>query len=190
MFISLITWVFHRIGWQIKGELPKLDKYLLIAAPHTSNWDFIIAVMAKFVLKEHINFLGKHQLFIPPWGWLFRALGGSPVNRSKHNNLVESAVHEFNTRKDYKLALAPEGTRSDVKRWRTGFYHIAKAADVPIICVGLDFKNKSIKIEPPRWVSDDMTKDMNQILDSFRAYEGKYSKEIPTFEGSETKDTK
>ena len=182
MVISAINWVFHRMGWTLKGELPELDKYVLIAAPHTSNWDFVIAVMAKYIVRQKINYLGKHQLFIPPWGWFFRATGGSPVNRSKNNNLVDTAIHEFKHRKSYKLALAPEGTRANVSRWKTGFYHIAKAADVPIICIGLDFKNKQIVIDKPMKVSDDMASDMNQILDFFRGIEGKYPKEIPQFE--------
>ena len=182
MFISIISWVFQKLGWQIKGELPQLDKYILIAAPHTSNWDFIFAVMAKLIVREKIHFLGKHQLFTPPWGWLFRALGGSPVNRSKNNNLVETAVHEFNTRQTYKLALAPEGTRSAVTRWKTGFYHIAQKANVPIVCIGLDFKNKQIRIEPSFTVSDNITADMNQILDYFREIKGKYPKAIPKFD--------
>ncbi len=181
MFISLITWLFHQTGWRLKGELPGLDKYILIAAPHTSNWDFVIALTAKYIVREKINYLGKHKLFFPLWGWFFRATGGSPVDRSKHNNLVDAAVDEFKRGKTYKLALAPEGTRSNVGRWKTGFYHIARTADVPVICIGLDFKNKQVVIDRPRRVTDDMAYDMNQILDFFRGIEGKYPKNIPSF---------
>ncbi|MBM7071096.1 lysophospholipid acyltransferase family protein [Shewanella sp. 202IG2-18] len=187
MLVSLISWIFHKMGWRIEGELPPIDKYILIAAPHTSNWDFIIAVMAKFIVREDIHFLGKHQLFIPPWGWLFRALGGSPVNRNKNNNLVETAVHEFDVRNAYKLALAPEGTRSAVTRWKTGFYHIAQKANVPIVCIGLDFKNKAIIIQSPFEASGQMNDDMNLILDFFRSVNGKYPKVIPDFFDTENR---
>ncbi|RYV03672.1 acyltransferase [Shewanella sp. OPT22] len=188
MLVSFISWIFHKMGWRIEGELPPIDKYILIAAPHTSNWDFIIAVMAKFIVRENIHFLGKHQLFIPPWGWLFRALGGSPVNRNKNNNLVETAVHEFNVRNAYKLALAPEGTRSAVTRWKTGFYHIAHKANVPIVCIGLEFKKKQIVIRSPLHTNGDVEKDMNIILDYFRSIEGKHPKSIPTFHHSQTEE--
>lgn len=125
MFTHLCRWLLKISGWQIQGQLPSQAKYIVIVAPHTSNWDFIIGVLARGALNTRIHFLGKHQLFIPPWGWFFRAIGGSPVDRRKNNNLVDAAVQLFATQPDYKLALAPEGTRSPVTRWKCGFYHIA-----------------------------------------------------------------
>ena len=130
-------------GWSIEGSLPKENQYIIIAAPHTSNWDFIIAVMLRGALNEKIFYLGKSQLFKLPWGWFFSAMGGKPVDRTKSNNLVDAVVNIFKEDPYFKLALAPEGTRSAVKKWKTGFYYIAKGSNIPIVPCGLDFKKKN-----------------------------------------------
>lgn len=181
MFTRLCCWLLKMSGWQIEGELPALKKYILIVAPHTSNWDFIIGLLARGALNTRIHFLGKHQLFIPPWGWFFRAIGGSPVDRRKNNNLVDTAVQLFESKADYKLALAPEGTRSAVKRWKYGFYHIASKAGVPIVPVGLDFSRRTVVIHPPLQPSRDMTQDMDEILNFYRRIKGRHPKVIPDY---------
>lgn len=177
-FCKLILKLCH---WEISGQLPLTSKFIIIVAPHTSNWDFIIGVLARGALGEKINFLGKHQLFIKPWGWFFKAIGGTPVDRTKHNNLVQAAVAQFNEKKEYKLALTPEGTRSSVMRWKTGFYHIAKQAHVPIISIGFDFEKRQIIIGDCILTGDDMVQDMNNIINYFRNIKGKYPKDIPSF---------
>ena len=134
------------IGWSIEGSLPKENQYIIIAAPHTSNWDFIIAIMLRGALNEKIFYLGKSQLFKLPWGWFFSAMGGKPVDRTKSNNLVDAVVDIFNEDPYFKLALAPEGTRSAVKKWKTGFYYIAKGSNIPIVPCGLDFKKRTLFI--------------------------------------------
>ncbi|MCH1930437.1 lysophospholipid acyltransferase family protein [Shewanella sp. A25] len=181
MFTYLCRWILRITGWRFDGELPNQNKYIVIVAPHTSNWDFIIGVLARGALNTRIHFLGKHQLFIPPWGWFFRAIGGSPVDRRKNNNLVDSAVQLFETEPKYKLALAPEGTRSPVTRWKSGFYHIAHKADVPIVCVGLDFSRKAIVIRAPLAASGNIAQDMAVILDFHRSIKGRHPKLIPDF---------
>lgn len=184
MFTRLCCWLLKILGWQIEGLLPELKKYIVIVAPHTSNWDFIIGVLARGALNTRIHFLGKHQLFIPPWGWFFRAIGGSPVDRRKNNNLVDSAVQLFESKPDYKLALAPEGTRSPVKRWKCGFYHIANKAGVPIVPVGLDFSRRTVVIHTPLQPSGDIATDMHDILSFYRTIKGRHPKVIPDFVAS------
>lgn len=181
MFTRLCCWLLKIFGWQIEGELPILKQYIVIVAPHTSNWDFIIGVLARGALNTRIHFLGKHQLFIPPWGWFFRTIGGSPVDRRKNNNLVDSAVQLFESKPDYKLALAPEGTRSPVKRWKCGFYHIASKAGVPIVPVGLDFSRRTVVIHTPLQPSGDIVQDMGVILNFYRHIKGRHPKVIPDY---------
>ncbi len=181
IFTHVCRWLLSVSNWQIEGQLPNQAQYLVIVAPHTSNWDFIIGVLARGALNTRIHFLGKHQLFIPPWGWLFRAMGGSPVDRRKNNNLVDAAVQLFETQADYKLALAPEGTRSPVTRWKYGFYHIAQKAKVPIVAVGLDFSRKTVVIRPSIHPSGNMALDMEEIRSFYLGIKGRYPKTIPEF---------
>ncbi|WP_394204228.1 lysophospholipid acyltransferase family protein [Shewanella waksmanii] len=181
MIQALCKMLLAIIGWQVDGNMPKQDKYIVIVGPHTSNWDFIIGVIARGAIGEKINFLGKHQLFIPPWGWLFRAIGGTPVDRRKSNNLVDAVAKLFASKPQFKLALAPEGTRSPVKRWKTGFYHIATQADVPIVTVGLDFGRKAVVIAPSMTASGNIEQDMQHILDFYRCIKGRHPKDIPDY---------
>lgn len=185
MFTILCRWLLNISGWQIEGQLPDCAKYIIIVAPHTSNWDFIVGVLARGALGTRIHFLGKHQLFIPPWGWFFRAIGGSPVDRRKNNNLVDTAVQLFESKADYKLALAPEGTRSPVKRWKYGFYHIASKAQVPITPVGLDFSRRTVIIRTPLQPSGDIATDIHDILSFYRTIKGRHPKVIPDFVASD-----
>ncbi|GIU20564.1 lysophospholipid acyltransferase family protein [Shewanella sp. MBTL60-007] len=169
------------IGWKISGELPKNKQFIAIVAPHTSNWDFIIGVIARGALGAKVNFLGKHQLFIPPWGWFFKAIGGTPVDRRKSNNLVDAVAELFKADPNFCLALAPEGTRSPVSRWKTGFYHIANKAQVPIITVGLDFGKKTIVIAEGKLPTGDIRQEMNEIVDFYRSIQGRHPKAIPDY---------
>lgn len=168
-------------GWKIDGALPTEPQYIAIVGPHTSNWDFILGVLARGALGHEIHFLGKHQLFIPPWGWFFKAIGGTPVDRRKSNNLVDAVAQLFKHDPNFKLALAPEGTRSAVKRWKTGFYHIAVAAKVPIVTVGLDFDNSRVVIPPTIAPTGDIEQDMNTILSFYRTIKGRHPKVIPNY---------
>lgn len=181
MFQSLCKAILKLSGWTIDGHLPEAPQYIAIVGPHTSNWDFIVGVLARGALGQKIHFLGKHQLFIPPWGWLFRAIGGTPVDRRKNNNLVDAAAQLFQQDPNFKLALAPEGTRSPVKRWKTGFYHIATKAQVPIVTVALDFAGKRVVIPEAIRVTGDIDKEMVQILDFYRTIKGRHAKAIPDY---------
>jgi 1-acyl-sn-glycerol-3-phosphate acyltransferase len=156
------------------GSFPKqLKKYVIIAAPHTHWIDFPLAVSVKFAEGAPINYIGKASLFRPPFGFIFRWLGGSPVDRTKSNNRVDGIVEVFNNNDNFILALSPEGTRKKVDKWKTGFYYIAKGANVPIVMATLNFKKKEVKISEPYYLTNDMEKDFNFFHNYFKGVEGK-----------------
>jgi 1-acyl-sn-glycerol-3-phosphate acyltransferase len=136
------------LGWDFEGQMPNLSRFVVIVAPHTSNLDFFIGLFGKWALGVDIRFLAKSSVFVPPVGWFMRAIGGVPVVRTQRNNIVEQSIHEFATRQAFVLVLAPEGTRKRVREWKSGFWHIARAARVPICCVALDFGRKRIRLGP------------------------------------------
>ncbi|NJN42131.1 MAG: acyltransferase [Flammeovirgaceae bacterium] len=163
------------MGWKIIGQFPpELKKYVVAVAPHTSNWDFPVGVMARSVLRmQKAKFLGKSQLFKPPFGWIFRALGGYPVDRSKSQDIVSQVVEYFNNNDRFILAVAPEGTRKKVNALKTGFYYIAKGAGVPIIPTGFDFEKKEIKIGQPFYPTENIDHDLEVLLAFYRKIKGK-----------------
>ena len=151
--------ILKLIHWNIIGQLPKDKKYILIVAPHTSNWDLVMSLVGRFAVGVKINFLAKNQLFFFPMGTLLSAMGGRSVDRSQKSNTVNQVVELFRCSDELKLALAPEGTRSSVARWKEGFYHIACQAKIPIVMIGLDYASKEIRIADPFWSSGDINKD-------------------------------
>lgn len=130
-------------GWQLSGKPPEVRQYVVIAAPHTSNWDLPMTLAIVFAFRLKVFFLAKHTLFIPPFGIFLRWLGGIPVDRSSAHNFVEHAVNLFSTHDDLVLVVPPEGTRKQVRYWKSGFYHIAYGAGVPILLGFIDFKRKA-----------------------------------------------
>ena len=128
--------------------MPNTPKFVAIVAPHTSNWDFLIGIAAKWALGFDAHFWGKDTLFIPPLGWFMRANGGIPVDRSNSSKVVDMTIEGFLTHERFALALAPEGTRKKVSQWRSGFWHVAKGANVPICCVAFDYSRKVIRLGP------------------------------------------
>ncbi|MEQ8304668.1 MAG: lysophospholipid acyltransferase family protein [Cyclobacteriaceae bacterium] len=167
--------LFKVFGWKINGHFPKnVKKFVIAVAPHTSNWDFVVGVAARSILRiQKAKFLGKSQLFRPPFGWLFRRLGGYPVDRSKRQDVVEQVAHIFDQHDDFVLALAPEGTRKKVDKLKTGFYYIAKKVGIPIYPVGFDFRKKEIIIGEPMTPSDDFEKDIEKLMVFYRGITGK-----------------
>ncbi|WP_028116623.1 lysophospholipid acyltransferase family protein [Ferrimonas senticii] len=174
-------------GWRIEGQLPAVDKYVVIAAPHTSNWDFVIGIIAKGYLRLPARFIGKHQLFRPPFGWLFRALGGRPVVRTHANNLVATIAELFQQESQFVMALSPEGTRAPVTRWKTGFYHIAQQARVPILPVAFDFRHRRIVLGQPLTPGFSKAADIAQLLAFFRQYRGRFPQPIPHYREDSTR---
>jgi 1-acyl-sn-glycerol-3-phosphate acyltransferase len=175
MLRPLYILIFKLIGWKVEGAFPTdLKKYIIAVAPHTSNWDFVIGVMARSILRiQRARFLGKDSLFKPPFGWFFRWLGGYPVDRSGKHDMVQQVVEIFNKHNEFILALAPEGTRKKVSKLRTGFYFIAKGARVPIIPVGFDFSKKRVVVSEPMYASDNQETDFDKLLSFYRNISGK-----------------
>jgi 1-acyl-sn-glycerol-3-phosphate acyltransferase len=175
MISNFCKWILKLAGWKAVGQWPyHLKKYVVIVAPHTSSWDFIVGVLFKTALQlDKAKYLGKKELFKAPFGFIFRWLGGYPVDRSNKHNMVDEVVKIFNSHDEFAIALSPEGTRGKVDKLRTGFYNIAKNAGVPLLMVGLDFENKQLIISEVFQISGDQKKDMNKILDFFRPIKGK-----------------
>lgn len=154
-------------GWRFAGVVPDEPKFVIIVAPHTSNWDFPLGVMALFSLGFRVSFLGKHTIFKWPLGIFMRWLGGIPVERSLSRDRVVESIAAFNSVDKLILAIAPEGTRKLVPRWKTGFYHVAAGARVPIVPVAFDFRRRVIGIGPPFFTTGDMEADMPKIKQFF-----------------------
>jgi len=148
------------LGWRLEGRFPDLPKFVIIVAPHTSNWDFPVGIAAKMALRLQVTFLAKNSLFRFPLGILMRGFGGMPVDRSASNDLVKGIVSEFARRDHLVLVIAPEGTRKKVERWRTGFYHIARGANVPIVPVALDWGTRTVRIGKPVQPTGEVERDI------------------------------
>lgn len=159
-------------GWRVEGKLPDLPKYLIIGAPHTSNWDFLLFLGVIFRLKADVRYMGKAELFRSPLGWFFYWCGGIPVDRSKSTGLVEQMVEAYNKSEKFILTIAPEGTRHGVKEWKRGFYHIAKGAGVPLVMAKVDGKKKTMQVGEIFHLTEDIEADMKAILDMFKGLSG------------------
>lgn len=158
------------LGWRIEGELPKLDKFVAIGAHHTSNWDFVIFIAVKFVLRLNARWFGKHSIFSWPFAGLMRRWGGIAIHRERQGNTVEQAVQAFSAHQQFVLILSPEGTRKKVERWKMGFYHIALGAGVPIVLAALDYQQRRVVIGPSVMPTGDEAADLKMILVFFRSY--------------------
>ena len=155
-------------GWRFVGALPELPKFIIIVAPHTSNWDFPVGVLAMFALDLNIHWFGKDTLFRPPSGWLLRRLGGRPVRRDAPEGVVREMVEIVRSEPQFLLALAPEGTRKAVAHWRSGFYHIALAAGVPIVPVWFDWSTHEIGIAAPVQATGNCEADLAMLMSLYR----------------------
>jgi len=160
-------------GWRIEGRLPPVPKFVLVGAPHTSNWDLPFTLLAAFALRARIHWMGKETLFRRPFKGVFKWLGGIPVKRSRSHNLVEQSIQYFNRAEKLILTIAPAGTRRRVMRWKTGFYHIACGADVPIALGFLDYRRKVGGIGPLIYPTGNISADMQTIRSFYDGVTGK-----------------
>lgn len=156
-------------GWRFEGALPDVPRVVIAVAPHTSNWDFPVGVMAMFALDLRIHWLGKHTIFAWPVGPVLRAIGGEPVNRAAPGGIVGEAAAKVRAADRYILALSTEGTRRRLAEWKTGFHRIAREAGVPILPVRLDWSRKVIGLGAPFQPTADVAGDVRLLRTQFRA---------------------
>jgi 1-acyl-sn-glycerol-3-phosphate acyltransferase len=159
--------ILARLGWRIEGEIVNLPKMVLIGAPHTSNWDLILTVGVMFALGVRFSWVAKHTIFRWPLGVLLRWLGGIGINRQSSKGFVDKMVAEIQTRQTILLALMPEGTRSKVKEWRSGFYYIAHQAQIPINLVIFDYGRKVLRLGPAIYPTGDFAAELPNIKSFF-----------------------
>jgi len=181
IFTAPITGVyFHYVarfwfwitGWRVAGNFPDLPKMVIVGAPHTSNWDFVLLLGLVFYLREDVRYMGKAELFRWPIGGFFRWCGGYPVNRKHSEGLVEQMIQAFKENDKFQLVIAPEGTRHKVRSWKTGFYRIAQGAGAPIVLAYVDGPKKTVGIGPTFILTDEMEKDIKSIQSFYAGFVG------------------
>ena len=167
--------IFKWTGWKIIGDIPAdLDKYVMIVAPHTSFYDFFIGYGARGIKRLKTHFIAKKEIFWFPLGPVLKWMGGYPVDRKKNEKVVDKVVKIYESKDVFSIAFAPEGTRKKVKRLRSGFYHIAKKAEVPIVMVGFDYKKRTVEIQEPLYPGDNQDEDLRLMWNYFKSVTGKY----------------
>ncbi|QTY27046.1 1-acyl-sn-glycerol-3-phosphate acyltransferase [Flavobacterium sp. CS20] len=173
--MKLAKFVFHTLlGWSIKGQFSKdIPKTVVVVAPHTSWHDFYIGILARKVVNIPIHYVAKKELFDSPFGWYFRWMGGEPIDRTSSQNKVQQIVNIFKSKQEFRLAITPEGTRKKVKTWKSGFYHIAHTAQVPITSVAFDYATKTVSISKPFYTTGNYDKDLKHIKSFYSGVVGK-----------------
>jgi 1-acyl-sn-glycerol-3-phosphate acyltransferase len=174
-FMRLLSWLVLKLcGWKVVNVAPATGSYLIIAAPHTSNWDFPLGIAIAFHLRLKVYFIAKHTLFNGFAGPIMRWLGGVPLNRSASTNFVDASVEIYANSENLIFAIAPEGTRASVGRWKTGFYHMAKGANVPLALAYFDFSKRVGGIGKMLNTTENIDADMQAIADFYEPIMGKY----------------
>ena len=172
---AIFGFIYYKVlGWKSVVNVPDYDKYIICAAPHTSNWDLFIGKLFYGAIGRDTGFMMKKDWFFWPLGPIFRWMGGIPVERSKHTSLVEQIIRIAKERKIFHLAITPEGTRKANPNWKRGFYYIALGADIPILLAGIDFTTKTITLGKEIIPSGDIEKDMREIKLFYKGFKGKH----------------
>ena len=171
---ALCRLALRATGWGLGGEFPDVARLVLIVAPHSSWWDGFWGLLVKVAVGADVRFMGKQELFHGPLGGILQALGGMPVDRNATKGFVEQMIEAFNRRDALWLGVAPEGTRKAVTRWRSGFWHIAQGAGVPILPVAFHYPTKTIVIGTPLLTSADMDADMIRLRAFYAPFKGKH----------------
>ncbi len=174
---KLCRFFLHLAGWRLQYQEPAVPKAVVIVYPHTSNWDFVLGILAKGATGLPASWVGKDILFKGLFGvnnWLFRRLGGVPVNRRQSTGFVAQMVKEFDNRESFYLALAPEGTRSLTAGWKSGFYHLAVQAHVPLLLLWIDFANKEIGLSDCIYMTGDPALDLERISKVYEKKQGRF----------------
>ena len=173
---GISIFILRVIGWKTRGTELAHQRFVLIGAPHTSNWDFPLMLMVVLKLKLRVFWMGKHTLFPFPFGGLMKWLGGVPINRSSSHNVVRETVRQFKDHEELVVLIPPEGTRSKVKEWKTGFYHIANMAKVPILMGYVDAEKREAGFADFFHPTGDIDKDLEEIRNFYKPISGLISK--------------
>ena len=172
--------VLRLMRWRIEGEIPDTPKLVIAVAPHTSNWDFVVGAAAMFALDLRLSFLSKHTLFRGPFGPAMRWMGGIAVDRSSPHGMVGDAVAAFARSRERILALTPQGTRRAGARYKSGFLHIARGAQVPVLLATLDYGERCLRLGPAFAYGDDVEADLARIEAFYASVRGKNPRGTPT----------
>lgn len=178
--MNLAALILKVAGWKLEVTVPDYPKCIICVAPHTSNWDFILGKLAYAAVGRKAGFLMKEAWFFWPLGCFFKAIGGIPVPKRKGASLVETIVGRFKSSDRMQLAITPEGTRSRVSQWRTGFLNIAREAEIPIVLGAIDFNKKEISIVRTFHPSGDNVRDMAEIKKYYKPFVGKHPEKFCT----------
>ncbi len=171
MFASFILTI---LGWSVAKNLPEDKKFVVIAAPHTSNWDFLYFILFAWSTGLKFHWIAKHTLFKGPFGKIFKWMGGIPINRQIRSNSIEQIAEEFDKHENYIVTIAPEGTRSKAKYWKTGFYHIARQAKVPVALGFINYNRKIVGIADKYYPSENLKEDLIKIKKFYEDKTGKH----------------
>lgn len=188
----MLNWIFKTAfklsGWKVINP-PNVPKALFVVAPHSKTSDFFLGLCTRPTVNLNIGYLGKAELFKPPFGWIFRALGGTPVYRSKSTNFVQQVAETFKNHEKLLVAIAPEGTRKNVSQLKTGFYYMAHTANVPIVMSGFDYPRKSVIFAEPFMTSGDFEADMKKyFIPFFKTIQGFQKDWIKNYEQGKFND--
>lgn len=179
---QFIAWIgitaLRLMGWRPGGQLPDTSKFIVIGAPHTSNWELPLALAAMLAFDKRIHWMGKDAIFRPPFGWLFRWMGGVSIDRSKRHNVVKQMADVFHQEDSYIVAITPEGTRSLVEYWKTGFYFMALEAKVPIVLGYFDYARREVGIGPAITPSGDLEADLIIFQQFYEQITAKYPEQF------------
>ena len=161
-------------GWKVAGEVPQSQSMLIIAAPHTSNWDLFYLLGAAYTFRLQIHWLVKNNLFIPVVGQVLSFLGGLPVDRSKSNSLVTTLADRIKASDGISLVVPPAGTRKYTDYWKSGFYRIAQEANIPIVCGYLDYTKKEAGLGLSFYLTGNLKEDMDRLREFYEPLNAKY----------------
>lgn len=178
MIPQLAALLLRLVGWQPEGEPPAARRFVLIAAPHTSNWDLALLLLLGQVYGVRVSWMGKHSLFVGPMGWVMRAVGGVPVRRDRSNSLVSQMAAVIEKSDRIALTVPAEGTRSYTTHWKSGFYHIARAANVPVVLGFLDYSRRRGGFGPEVVLTGDVREDMSEIRGFYSDKDGRYPDQV------------
>jgi 1-acyl-sn-glycerol-3-phosphate acyltransferase len=179
---TLAKWLFRLIGWRAIGQVPNVPKFVVIAAPHTTNFDGVLVIFAAQIYRVKLYWMGKHNLFKPPFGGLLRWLGGIPIDRNAPQGAVRQMIEAFKTHEKLILVITPEGTRKRVARWKSGFYFIAQGADVPVLLAYMDYSRREVGLGPLIYPSGDMEADLAEMQAFYTGKVGRYRERMAALE--------